>query len=355
MHTPTRSVRALLAAFAALGAFASLSSAQSVVTNPVGAISFSSGAAPVGGKAFAYNAISLAKPVAHAGTIDSQVNGTTSTIVDDSATWATAALDAGARYPTHYIEIVSGAAQGLTFDIVSSNADNKSIVVDADLTTFDLTDASYRIRQHWTLGGLFGDQNPVGIKRGNVTTADLVSVWTGSGFTSFYHRQSQTQNGWRTSDSISQDEALAVIYPDQGIFFKRMDNTPLNVTYVGDVRADLFSISIDQGFNLVSAFSAKDVTLGDSTLYTGSSATGLKAGNATTADTVSIWDGSSFKSYYVRSTVNGVQGWRSTTDVSNDASSVVIPAGASIIIRRKSDVPSFVWNRPEQIFPVASL
>lgn len=344
----SRSTLTILAAFAALGGFLSFANAQSVATTPVGAISFSSAAAPVGGQSYAYNAISLVKPILFVGTLDSQVNGATTTVGDTDGAWATAALNSGSRYPTHYVEILSGPAAGLTFDIISSDAATKSLVLDSNLTSFNVVGSTYHVRKHWTLGDLFGVATPVGIKRGNATTADLVSVWTGAGYTSFYHRQSATQNGWRSTNSVSEDESLAVVYPEQGVFFKRMDPTPLNVTYVGEVRPEMFGVSIAQGFNLISALSAKDITLADSGLFTGVNSSGVKPGNATTADTISIWNGSAFVSYYVRSTGAGLQGWRSTDNVTADASLTVIPAGSSVVVRRKTDVPSFVWSRPAQ-------
>lgn len=327
--------------------------AQSVATNPVGAISFAANA-PSNGQAesFAYNAISLARPSVAIGKISSQTNGSSTTLVDNSATWADNAFNpaAGAKYPTHYIEFISGALTGLTFDITGTSAVAKSITVDADLSASALAESAYRIRPHWTLASLFG-ATPTGIQRGTATTADLINLWTGSSYTIFYHRQSATQNGWRTTNSVSADEADAVVFPDQGIFFKRRGTTALSLPIIGEVRGDEFAVSVAPGFNLISGLSAKDITLDESGLYSGSNSTGVKAGTATSADLVSIWDGSSFLSYYVRSTVaGGVQGWRSTTNVSVDTSSTKIPAGSAIIVRRQSDVPAFVWNRPGQTF-----
>ncbi|MBK8476000.1 MAG: hypothetical protein IPL39_06710 [Opitutaceae bacterium] len=148
---------------------------------------------------------------------------------------------------------------------------------------------------------------------------------------------------------------MSVIYPEDGLFVKKHGTAPVELVIVGDVRTGVAKMAITKGFNLLNPgnpavatpATPATLTLGNCGLYTGDSATGLKAGSSTTADSVLIWNGAGYSTYYVRMSGGVVAGWRSTTSVSDDASVVQIPAGAALIVKRQNDVPDFVWTRPQ--------
>ncbi len=184
---------------------------------------------------------------------------------------------------------------------------------------------------------------------GSSTTADIVNVWDGAKYVSYYYRTG-AQTGWRSTTSVSADEANAVIYPEDGLFIKKHGATAVSLVVVGDVRTGSAKMAITKGFNLLNPtnpVASTTLTLGNCGLYTGDTATGLKAGSSTTADNVLIWNGTGYDTYYVRMSGGTVAGWRSTTSVSADASTVQIPGGAAVIVKRQSDVPDFVWTRPQ--------
>lgn len=323
----------------------------SVATTPAGMMSFSV-PAPLPGQAesWAYNAISLAKPVSASGRISAiTVRDGLTLLTDDTAGWSDNSYNSapGSRYSTHYLELVTGPARGMIADIVATSGAEHTLTLDGDLGNADLAGSIYRIREHWTLANLFGADNPPGLSRGSILNADLVSLWSGSSYNVFYYRETSTGQGWRNAANVSVNESGVVIYPDQGVFFTRRGSTALHLRYVGEIRHEPFSVRIEPGFNLISALAARDITLAESGLFTGSPETGLKAGATVTADTVAVWDGASFQVYYVRSTAAGLQGWRRADNVSIDASGALIPAGAAIIITRQPDLSGFFWNRPD--------
>jgi len=246
---------------------------------------------------------------------------------------------------THYVEITTGAYQGLTVDIKATSP--IALTVDFDFAAASLAGAGYHVRPHWTLAELFGANNTTGLKGGIPPAVDILSLWSGGAYTEYFYRIPPSGvAGWRKVGDDATDQAATLIYPEQGVFIKFHGNTGNQQVRIGEVQSGVLLIPVDPGFNLINPNLPVPLTLGSSGLYTGSSITGLKAGAPTTADIVSIWNGSAFDDYYLRMIGVTVQGWRKTGNISVDCANVPLPPGHAVVIRRKTDLPSFMWKRP---------
>ena len=332
----------------AVGLFSLLAAgtfAQTATTDPVGFIKISIPGAPAGGESYAYPALSLVRAQEYRGVITSN---TATVITDSAATWSDNQFNGSGTTPTHYVEILTGANAGATFDISATTATTKAITVAASFAANALNGQSYRIRKHWTLGAVFGAANEIGLTGGTATTADLVHLWNGTSYVVYYYRVTAGGAvGWRSAGDTVTNQANAVVFPEDGIFLKKRGTTALSLVVVGDVRTGADQMAVSQGYNLLNPASPVDIRLSASGLFTGSTSTGMKPGTPSTADMLQIWTGSGFNVYYMRQTALGLVGWRLAGDTVTDQANAVIPAGASVILKRQADVPSFVWNRPQ--------
>ena len=317
--------------------------AQQASTLPVGAVKVDLQPASKPGE-FAYLGTSFPRDPVYRGKVSA---GTGTRLTDTSAAWAINQFNpvANAAPRTHYVEFLSGVMKGLLVDIRATSA--TVLELDFDFGAASIAGVDYVIRPHWTLAALLGGSILSGLKGGLPPAVDMFSLWNGTAYEEFYCRvPTNGASGWRRTGDEVTDRSTTVVYPDQGIFVKFSAKTGATAMQVGQVQSGPMMVPIERGFNLVNPNLPIPMTLGASGLYTGTVATGLKTGAPTTADTVSIWNGSGFDDYYVRAIGSTVQGWRKTGNISVDCAGVPIPAGVAIVIRRKADVPAFVWNRP---------
>ena len=73
----------------------------------------------------------------------------------------------------------------------------------------------------------------------------------------------------------------------------------------------------------------------------------LSSGDSSTADTVSIFNGTSFDSYYLKddSVPLGGTGWRPLSNPFEDASGVALPEAGAVLLRNQSDDDK-IWTIP---------
>lgn len=244
---------------------------------------------------------------------------------------------------THYVEITSGPAAGVIVDIIRTDSVRKMLILGQPLPSKSGPKATYRIRRHWTLATLFGTANEAGLVPGDAATADKISIFNGKGYdTFFYSNTEEAGTGWRRVGSGSEDKADHKIYPDDGLLVRHSGATPLSKLVTGLVKSGRTSIPVHLGTNIIGNVYPTSVTLVESRLYSGSPATGVRSGNARSADKVQIYNGTDFDTYYYQSTVAG-RGWRKSGDPQTDAGSTEIPAGGAIVIKR-GGAAGFNWK-----------
>jgi len=266
-------------------------------------------------------------------------------LTDNDATWTDNQFNGAAG--AYYVEITSGTAAGTSYDIASTTAATKTISTTQNLAAGVAAGASFKIRKHWTVASVFGPANEGGLQGGTSSTADQVLLYNGTSYdTYFYSTGGLTGVGWRKNGAGAADQANVKIYPEEGVLALRKQSPTANVVLMGSVKTGQTSIPVLAGLNVLGNVYAANMTLGDSGLYTGSSATGVNGGTSSTADQVLLYNGASYDTYfYSTGGLTGV-GWRKNGAGSTDFSTTAIPVGTSVLIQRKV-ASGFNWVAPQ--------
>jgi uncharacterized protein (TIGR02597 family) len=312
-------------------------------TDPVGRIKLSVvGATDGASYAYSFRALSLTRAIQYQGSAET-IGATT--ITDSQATWTTDQFNG--PNGAHYIEITSGSATGLTYDIQATNPETQTLTLNQNLPAGLTVPIKFKIRKHWTIGSVFGPANESGLGGGNVTTADQVLIFNGVGYDTYYYQTSGIGGvGWRKAGDAVTDAAGSVLYPEDGLLIKRKHAGDVKVPLLGVVKSGQTTIPILAGTNLVGNVYAAPLTLADSGLYTGDPATGMAGGNVTTADQLLLWNGIGYDTYFYQTSGIGGTGWRKAGDAVSNASAAVIPVGTSMILKRKA-ATGFNWVIPQ--------
>ncbi len=341
-----------LAAVVAMSALAHPGAqAQTSATDPVGFvtlnISGTGGTIPI---AYTFTSLALQQPVAFQSTTTS-VGGST-ILADAGASWTNNQYNStttGAP-PTHYVEILSGPGAGTIYDIVTTDGTAKTLTLGSSLAVGITSGASYRIRPHWTIAGVFGTANQVGLGSGSAATADQIQLFRNGGYVGYFYQtagRNVLQNAWVSASDLNTDAGNTVIYPGDGIVIARKQSGSLSLVLNGAVKTGQTSLPVLSGYCLLGNVYASGMTLSNSGLYTGDGATGLAAGSAATADQVVFWNGTGFVSYFYQTSGRNVllNAWVSASDLNTDAGNTAIPAGTALFIKR-SGAP-FNWVAPQ--------
>lgn len=328
--------------------------AQSVVTDPVGFTTLTVAAKPPASRGFTYIALNMFRPTAYRAAVTSVTTVGGFTVLTFPAASFTANQFTGAGN-ANFIELApSGSftnAGGTNTGIISDiTANTTNTITLADNITGFITGgtSAIKVRPHWTFATAFGANNSAGFQGSNTpTNADALQLLNGSTgvFTSYFY--STTNTRWQNGGV---DASTVIIRPDQCIQVERKVTSPVSFTLVGEVKLGPTEILIQggnpvQNFNLVSnPYPLNSVTLAASGLFTGSPSTGVVGSNtATNADTLAILNPATglFTTYFY-STVNSR--WQNG---GTDASAVVIPEGAGVLITRKLGRVGFMWVVPQ--------
>jgi len=344
-----------------------------VVTSPADAQTAVVSSAPVGfmkvkiegkssGSGANFIGVPFVREVVYSGNLNDGVP-VANTLSDEDANWTAGQFSKSAISPSHYVEILNSTnaeAIGLLTDIVSHTL-NTLTTVD-DLSEWLLGGEQICIREHHTLGSLFGSSNDVGLGQGTNESADTISVLRAgenASFSTYYYRDAQLGGkGWRSSSNPFGDEANRPVRPTDGLYVQRSVAADLTVVMHGEVRQTPAKVVIQPGLNMVgtmapvtdaSATGGAKVTLGgiasDAVVPSGLGEV-LNEGDSSTADTVSIFRESQFRTYYQKdssSPLGGI-GWRSVSDPFNDASDIVLPEAGAVLIRNKGTAR--IWTLP---------
>ena len=307
--------------FALMSAFASVA-ATAAVTDPVGYVTHT-----VTSGVFNLVGPTVHQPKAVASSFDDTSGGTA---LVDSTTDFDAVLTAGTTY---VLQITSGAASGLVQEVTSWSGN--TINTPQDLTTLGLLDDdAYQVRKASTLSDLFGAANEAGLQEGDITTADVIWVPTGSGaFAKFYYSPAvvfpPAAAGWKTSGGA--DAANQPIVYTDSIFIERRGAGPLDIVLTGEVELNDTALYLENGvFNYVSNVFPVGSTLGNSGLENS-----VLEGDITTADVVWLPDGAGgYAKYYYSPEVvfpPAAAGWKT----SGGADATNTPLTSGFIIERR--------------------
>jgi len=248
----------------------------------------------------------------------------------------------------YIIEILDGDLIGYIGSISSCGATiSGSAVITVDVAPGAVTaGARYAIRPDWTVETLFGDATVSPIK-GTISksktssTADEIQLIGSNGrvVSTIYRKWTlsgdapvpQTGTGFQwTSASVGGDgnaKKLRIPY-SSGIILKAIAGANYNLTLAGDLREARLRKEIlgYPRYNFVANPFAKDLPLKDSGIQ-------ITAGTSIiNADTLGILDPATGATAYYYLDSTGV--WRGSGNV--DASTVTIPKGSSVVIRRAS-------------------
>lgn len=336
----SRPTLTLLAAFAALGGLLSSVNAQSVATQPVGAVTTT---LPTG---FSLVGLTLLNASSYSGA----ASGNTATAITaaGSVNFASA-LQAGSFY---YVEVTSGAYEGDRFDVnvattISSASNVLTLRTDTGNNTVALTDgvlngASFVLRRHITLNDFASKVSPALTGNNSSTNADQVLFFnrSTSTFDTYFLRTDGVT--WRQVGFTDSVGASTIIPPGVGIFVRKASASS-TLTQIGDVRSNHFALPLGTGLTLVAA--------GYPTSYSpsglgGTAANGWFGNNGSAnADQLLTYNNStsSYVTYFLRT--DGIA-WREvgfTTDVKDVQ---VIPFDSAFWVKRNSADVNYALVKP---------
>ena len=339
MLTHNRSIRTLIAAFTALG-LASIVSAQTVRTTPVGAVTK---AIPTGLSSVGISLVNPDMAVALASA------NTTSTITLTGIPNAGAALTAGFPF---YIEAVSGVLEGERFDVdvVATIASSSSVVTilpssvnnTLALTTNALVGTQFAIRRHVTLAQVqsFFSSPLVG----NASPGSADQIWilnsAGTGFTQYFLRNDLTT--WRLTTGTVNVANTVFIPPGTG-FIVQKRNTANSLVAVGSVRVNDFSMPLGSGIS----FRAPAYPVSYSPASLGGTIANGWTGNISpgSADQLRVLNtaGAGFDSYFLR---NDGTTWRLSTGTTNVASNLLFNYDSGFLVSRRLSDTNYILVSP---------
>lgn len=340
----SRPTLTLLAAFAALGGLLSSINAQSVVTQPVGAVSVQSGA-----EADTIFSLTLVRPAAFTGLVSAK-SASALTLGGSGFTVGQFAYSAGVQPNTFYVQVLTGAAAGQFATITSSGVDSVTTEFESDILSDIAIGDSVVIRPYWTLGTVFpatgagssfiaSTSNLAGGRR----TEILVPNVAGTGLnrapvaTYFYN------SFWRRTTSVGTNQNDTILLPDSFVIVRGNNYaTPTGLTLVGDVNTyshtvPLLATATGRNDNLVGVPFPADISLNNLGLI---GAGGFVASTSNLAggrgDELLVYNVSAAGKNRAPAATYFYNGfWRQTTAVGTNQNATVIPAGSAIIIRKK--------------------
>ena len=327
-----------------------------VATNPVGFTTLTATGGSTSAPGFTFTCLNMVRPAVYRSAIPSlgSSSSTGATVLIFPANTFTDGQFEGATNSC-YVELTNGSATGLIANVTATKAADSTqnggstITLDQNINAVITSGATtFLVRPHWTFGTAFGASNSAGFQ-GDVsaTNADVIQIINPSTSVGKSYYYNTTNNHWQNGFT---DSTNVIIPPYSGIYVQRKVASALSFAIVGEVKLGTTGIGVVGGSssgnsNLVpNPYPLPSVALAASNLYTGNANTGFVGDvSATNADNLGIFDSSTGKltNYYYNTTNSR---WQNGF---TDASSVVIPSGASVLITRKNARPTFVWYVPQ--------
>ncbi len=274
-----------------------------------------------------------------------------------------ARLDAKAAY---YLEFTAGFEGDATFvgerlelDVARTrDAANPSTSVRllpgnarSTLHVLPTTLAGYRfvIRPHVTLASAFGTGGTCPLRAGRTTAnGDQVNLLQNGSFQTYlFQADARTGAGhWVKFPEATPADNLPVA-PGTGLFLRRVAGGTVTFTHLGAVRTHAFMQPLEagytlasEGFPVASSFATRAMT----------EANGFAAGaNASAADRVYEWTGSTYRTLFFAAISGAKPDWRpadaTAQDVNGEEESPFSPFGAVLIDKLAAD-PAYVVPAP---------
>jgi len=283
-------------------------------------------------------------------------DGTGNFLQDDEGGWAAGDYVNGSQV-SHLVEILDGPLAGAMTWITSSEA-NKLYTVD-DISAAG-AGANFRVVKAFTVGTLLGDPPEVETFQGggNSGVADnlLILDPVTNTYTTFWYKDSGLGGtGWRAAGIANDLVASEAIHPNDGLVIQRKQETDGSLVITGSVKTTPTSVRVEGNgastvLNIVALTIPVDqLTIGDTGLYTGDNATGLKGGgNSGDADNLLIFDATTntYTTFWYKDSGLGGTGWRAAGVA--EPENFVIPSTGAVLIQRKAG-PAFTWNVPAPV------
>lgn len=154
------------------------------------------------------------------------------------------------------------------------------------------------------ISNLFGAAQDASLTAGTTFgTADMLKVWNGVGYNSYFYRNLSGTHYWQ---KVGVAGATTETIPSSiGFwFFKRLPGST-NLTISAQVNlASSFSHVMENGFNLMGSAFPVVVKLNDSLTWNWD-ASGVQSGTTFgTADMIKVWNGTGYESYFYRYTAS---------------------------------------------------
>lgn len=209
--------------------------------------------------------------------------------------------------------------------LIIDNDESGTLTVDTkfDLATRFPADTKITIRKALTLNSFFGDSSE------NFASSDLVYLWSGSRWQAFQFVQLLGSGFWAATTAGFTDVGdTTIIYPDEGLFISRTEESSIVVTLLGEVPIAP-QISTIEGAAFVASRFPVDTTILD---------TGIANDNWQDSDLLYIWNQTAspspkWESYqFVRIVEPGF--WASTSAGFTPANNTVIAANSAMFVVR---------------------
>jgi len=253
--------------------------------------------------------------------------GTVQAVTANTVTTVTAGAWGNVAAP-YALRLVSGKAAGATFPITGVNGTTLSLNTSAvDLTQLVAAGDSYVIFPVDTLGTLFGTTSVAFKTSTSASTADNLQLRINGSWVTFFNNGSAWYN--TSAPSVVQNNVL--LPPDGGLLVIRRASTALVFTVLGRVH----EVAPRQFAPVNSSFLANAHPLDVTLVSTGfRSAYGwISSTNVKTADTLQVWSGGAWITFYH----NGTKWLKTGSSTSMD--SYVLPAGQAVFVTRLSAPP----------------
>lgn len=275
-----------------------------------------------------------------------RLTGVGATFVESSTAGWTPGVFSTAASP-YFLRLSSGPHAGRAFRIVTpaNTATRIDLANDGiDLTTLGLaigttTGTSFEIVPGDTLATFFGTTAPgdtLVVEGGaNAVTADLVQVWGGAAWLSFYYNTAWSR--WaRDTDVITDPSRNSfLLRSDRGLMISRRAGTPLTLAVVGRVLATpqrAVHARTENALTFLATMQAGDITLGALALQTSARSAGWRSSaDPADADILLVWSGATWFSFFFNSSVGN---WQRVGDAVN-RDGYVIRAGTPVFVQRR--------------------
>ena len=275
------------------------------------------------------------RPAVYAGKV-STVAATS--ITDGGANWASAQF--AGRGPL-YAEF----ANGVEADIQQVSFGPKRLSFSGALPPSITVGLAYRIREHHTVGEVFGSANQAGLLAGqNIDEAETVRHFIPeTQQTRIYFYSSLTGlTGWLLDDYTP--AGTTIIYPEQGLMVRRRTAANLTLTSSGPLKSAASTVPVLPGYNMLGVYNrATAMRLDQLNLLP----SGFMAGeNADAGDNVLKLNSDGTTTTYFYWNLAGFEGWYDYNYQA--AAAVTIAPGAVFMIYRRPPSQAFDWTIPTQ-------